>query len=183
MAFGFLVAQIFIRLKPRLHVFKITLFSVASYVIGSVSYWVGALIQQGATLQLPSSVFSQTKITRLGANFTGLQFLTLRDGDDLVVSATNTMLLISRFVFFETVLIPILFLMFTLRFFSHTKVLKIQILQAFLFFYGVVSQTTWNSTRQNIPFLACMGVLAVADIEHFRKIKVKVAPKLLMATR
>jgi hypothetical protein len=26
-------------------------------------------------------------------------------------------------------------------------------------------------------------VLAVADIEHFRKIKAKVAPKLLMATR
>jgi hypothetical protein len=56
-------------------------------------------------------------------------------------------------------------------------------IQAFLFFYGVVSQTTWNSTRQNIPFLACMGVLAVADIEHFRKVKAKVAPKLLTATR
>jgi hypothetical protein len=183
MAFGFLVAQVFIRLKPRLHIFKLALFSVASYVIGSVSYWLGALIQQGATLQLPSSVFSQAKITRLGANFTGLQFLTLRDGDDLVVSATNTMLLISRFVFFETVLIPILFLVFTLQSFSYNKLIKIQTLQAFLFFYGVVSQTTWNSTRQNIPFLACMGLLAVADIEHFRKIKAKVAPKLLMATR
>jgi hypothetical protein len=56
-------------------------------------------------------------------------------------------------------------------------------LQSFLFFYGIVSQTTWNSTRQNIPFLACMGVLAVADIEHFRKIKSKVVPKLLTATR
>jgi hypothetical protein len=183
MAFGFLVAQVFIRLKPRLHIFKLALFSITSYVIGSVSYWLGALIQQGATLQLPSSVFSQTKITRLGANFTGLQFLTLRDGDDLVVSATNTMLLISRFVFFETVLIPILFLVFTLKSLSLNRIAKIQTLQAFLFFYGVVSQTTWNSTRQNIPFLVCMGALAVADIEHFRKFKAKVAPKLLMATR
>ena len=109
--------------------------------------------------------------------------MTLRDGDDLVVSATNTVLLISRFVFFETILIPILFLVFTLQSFSFNKVRKIQTLQAFLFFYGVVSQTTWNSTRQNIPFLACMGVLAVADIEHFRKIKAKVVPKLLTATR
>ena len=134
MAFGLLVAQVFIRLKPRLQVFKLALLSVASYVIGSVSYWIGALVQQGATLQLPSSVFSQAKITRLGANFTGLQFLTLRDGDDLVVSATNTVLLISRFVFFETVLIPILFLVFTLQSFSFTKVRKIQTLQAFLFF-------------------------------------------------
>ena len=181
MAFGFLVAQVFIRLEPRLNVFKIMLFSVSSYVFGSVSYWLGALIQQGATLQLPSSVFSQAKISQLGANFTGLQFLTLRGGDDLVVSATNTALLISRFVFIETVLVPILFLIFTLRSFSFTKVLKIQTLQAFLFFYGVVSQTTWNSTRQNIPFLACMGVLAVADIEYLRKIKAKVSPKLLTA--
>jgi len=183
MAFGFLVAQVFIRLEPRLYVLKLASFSVASYVIGSFSFWLGALIQQGATFQLPSSVFSQAKISQLGANFTGLQFLTLRGGDDLVVSATNTVLLISRFVFFETILIPILFLIFTLQSFSYTKVLKIQTLQAFLFFYGVVSQTTWNSTRQNIPFLACMGVLAAADIEHFRKIKAKVAPKLLMSTR
>jgi hypothetical protein len=56
-------------------------------------------------------------------------------------------------------------------------------MQAFMFFYGVVSQTSYNSTRQNIPFLTCMGLLAVADIEHFRKIKAKVAPKLLIATR
>jgi hypothetical protein len=86
-------------------------------------------------------------------------------------------------VIFETILIPILFLVAVLRhpnFISQPKVLT---LQAFVFFYGVVSQTTFNSTRQNIPFMVCMGVLAVADIEHFRKIKAKVAPKLLMATR
>jgi len=80
-------------------------------------------------------------------------------------------------------LIPMLFLIAVFKHPMYLTTQKILMLQAFLFFYGVVSQTSYNSTRQNIPFLACMGVLAVADIEHFRKIKAKVAPKLLMATR
>ena len=57
------------------------------------------------------------------------------------------------------------------------------VLQSFLFFYGVVSQTTWNSTRQNIPFLACMGVLAVADLERLQKMKQKIKPALQFAAR
>ena len=83
----------------------------------------------------------------------------------------------------DTFLIPMIFLY---ALFAHIKFLtyqKVSIFLSFVFFYGVVSQTTYNSTRQNIPFLACMGVLAVADIEHFRKIKAKVVPKLLTATR
>ena len=87
--------------------------------------------------------------------------------------------LLSVFAF----LIPMLFIYVL---FAHIKFLSYQkasIFLSFVFFYGVVSQTSYNSTRQNIPFLACMGLLAVADIEHFRKIKAKVAPKLLMATR
>jgi hypothetical protein len=83
----------------------------------------------------------------------------------------------------DTFLIPMIFLY---ALFAHNKILtyqKVSIFLSFVFFYGVVSQTTYNSTRQNIPFLACMGVLAVADIEHFRKIKAKVVPKLLTATR
>jgi hypothetical protein len=183
MAFGLVIAQIFAHFKPRFKIFNLLLLSIGSYVFGSFSYWIGALIQQGASLQLPTSVFSQLKITRLFANFTGLQFLTLRDSENLVVSATNASLLLSRIVFFETISIPVIFLVCVFRPFSINNLAKIQTLQAFLFFYGVVSQTTWNSTRQNIPFLACMGVLAVADIEHFRKIKAKIAPKLLTATR
>jgi len=183
MAIGLLLAQTFVHINPRFKVLNLFLLSIGTYVIGSISYWIGALIQQGASLQLPNSVFSQIKITRLVANFMGLQFLTLRDSEDLVVSATNSILFLSRIVFFETIIVPLLFLICVFRAFSFNSVAKIQTLLAFIFFYGVVSQTTWNSTRQNIPFLACMGVLAVADIEHFRKIKAKVAPKLLTATR
>jgi hypothetical protein len=128
-------------------------------------------------------VFSQIKFSQLAANFLGLQFLSLNNPDDQIVASSTITLLISRLVFFETVLIPALFLIVI---FQHARFLskqKFLTMQAFMFFYGVVSQTSYNSTRQNIPFLTCMGLLAVADIEHFRKIKAKVAPKLLIATR
>jgi hypothetical protein len=39
------------------------------------------------------------------------------------------------------------------------------ILSSFVFYLGLVSQTDFNSTRQNIPFLAAMGIVAVANIE------------------
>jgi hypothetical protein len=119
----------------------------------------------------------------LGANFFGLQFLALDNPDGGVVASSTWVLLVSRLVFFDTLLIPVLFLVTVLRHPDFLSKKKTHVLLAFLFFYGVVSQTSFNSTRQNIPFLACMGLLAVADIEHFRKIKAKVAPKLLMATR
>jgi len=128
-------------------------------------------------------VFSQFKFSQLAANFFGLQFLALNNPDRAIVDASTIALLLSRLVFFDTMLIPMLFLLAVFRHPEFLMKQKILTFQAFLFFYGVVSQTTWNSTRQNIPFLVCMGVLAVADIEHFRKIKAKVAPKLLMATR
>jgi hypothetical protein len=39
------------------------------------------------------------------------------------------------------------------------------ILASFVFYLGLVSQTDFNSTRQNIPFLAAMGIVAVVNIE------------------
>jgi hypothetical protein len=123
------------------------------------------------------------KFSRLAINFVGLQFLALNDENGLIVARSTFSLLLSRIVFFDTILIPILFLKPAITRISFQTKEKVLVLTSFLFFYGVVSQTSFNSTRQNIPFLACMGVLAVADIEHFRKIKAKVAPKLLMASR
>jgi NADH:ubiquinone oxidoreductase subunit 4 (subunit M) len=128
-------------------------------------------------------VFTQSKFSQLAANFFGLQFLTLNNPDDLIDAPSTIDLLLSRIAFFETLVIPVLFLIALYRHPEFLTRQKFLTLQAFLFFYGVVSQTSYNSTRQNIPFLACMGVLAVADIEYFRIIKAKVAPKLLMATR
>ncbi len=183
LAFGLLAAEIFIRAKNTKPLFYLLAFSMISYVFGCLVFPIGAFIQHHSAFEGPSSVFSQLKFSRLVINFVGLQFLALNDENGLIVARSTFSLLLSRIVFFDTILIPILFLKSAVSRISFQTKEKVLVLMSFLFFYGVVSQTTWNSTRQNIPFLACMGVLSVADIEHFRQIKAKVAPKLLMATR
>ena len=181
--FGYIITTVYFKWNSKFAVLKIVVLATFSYAMGTIAYWFGALIQKGVPLTTPEAVFTQFKISQLAANFSGLQFLGLNDPNNELVASSTTFLLLSRFVFFDTMFIPILFLFATFRHPNFLTRYKILTIQSFLFFYGVVSQTTWNSTRQNIPFLACMGVLAVADIEHFQKIKAKVVPKLLTATR
>ena len=183
LAFGFVAAEIFTRIHKSKPILYLIIFAVLSYALGCLAFPIGAVIQHHATFDSPSTVFSQLKFSRLVINFVGLQFLALNDENGLIVARSTFSLLLSRIVFFDTILIPILFLKSAISRISFQTKEKVLVLTSFLFFYGVVSQTTWNSTRQNIPFLACMGVLAVADIEYFRKINAKVAPKLLTATR
>ena len=183
LAVGYILSILYSRWKPKFQSIAFSVVALLSYGLGTISYWIGAVIQQGADFATPRTVFTQLKFSQLAANFFGLQFLALNNPDRAIVDASTIALLFSRLVFFDTLLVPMLFL---IAVFQHPEFLtkqKVLTFHAFLFFYGVVSQTSFNSTRQNIPFLACMGLLAVADIEHFRKIKAKVAPKLLMATR
>jgi hypothetical protein len=183
LAFGFILSSLYSRWKPKFQSITLAVLAVVVYGLGTIAYWIGAVIQKGASFDTPRTVFSQFKFSQLAANFFGLQFLALDNPGSRIVDASTFALLLSRLVFFDTLLIPVLFL---IAMFRHPEFLtkqKVLTFQAFMFFYGVVSQTSFNSTRQNIPFLACMGLLAVADIEHFRKIKAKVAPKLLTATR
>ena len=183
LAFGFILSYFYSLWKPKFQGFALSVIALLSYVTGTIAYWIGAVIQKGINFDTPRTVFTQFKFSQLAANFFGLQFLALSNPDDRIVASSTLTLLLSRLVFFDTLLIPMLFLIAVFKHPMYLTTQKILTLQAFLFFYGVVSQTSYNSTRQNIPFLACMGVLAVADIEHFRKIKAKVAPKLLTATR
>lgn len=179
LAIGYFIAHIYQSSRSKLCIAKLGIFSLVSYLLGTIGYWVGAVFQKGINFDSPNSVFSQFKFSQLIGNFLGLQFLGLNDPENGLVAASTVSLLLSRLVFFDTILIPILFL---IAMFKHPEYLtkqKVLTLQAFLFFYGVVSQTTWNSTRQNIPFLACMGVLAVADIEYFRNLKRNRRPQLL----
>ena len=183
LAIGFMLSSFYFRWKPKFQSIAFSAVALFSYGIGTIAYWIGAVIQKGVSFDTPRTVFSQFKFSQLAANFFGLQFLALNNPDRAIVDASTFALLLSRLVFFDTLLIPVLFLIAVFRHPEFLTKQKVLTFHAFMFFYGVVSQTSFNSTRQNIPFLACMGLLAVADIEHFRKIKVKVAPKLLMATR
>jgi hypothetical protein len=183
LGFGFILSSIYSKWKPKFQTFAFSAIALLSYGVGTIAYWVGAVVQKGAGFETPSTVFSQFKFSQLAANFFGLQFLALNSPDTSIVATSTSVLIVSRIVFFDTLFIPVLFLMALYRHPEFLTKQKFLTLQAFMFFYGVVSQTSFNSTRQNIPFLACMGLLAVADIEHFRKIKAKIAPKLFMATR
>jgi hypothetical protein len=183
LAFGFALSYFYSLWKPKFQGLALSAFALLSYATGTIAYWMGAVIQKGIAFDTPRTIFTQFKFSQLAANFFGLQFLALNNPDKAIVDASTFALLLSRLVFFDTLLIPVLFLIAVYRHPEFLTKQKVITFHAFLFFYGVVSQTSFNSTRQNIPFLACMGLLAVADIEHFRKIKAKVAPKLLMATR
>jgi hypothetical protein len=183
LAIGFILSSFYSRWKPKFQSIAFSAVALFSYGIGTIAYWIGAVIQKGVSFDTPRTVFSQFKFSQLAANFFGLQFLALNNPDRAIVDASTFALLLSRLVFFDTLLIPVLFLIAVFRHPEFLAKQKVLTFHAFMFFYGVVSQTSFNSTRQNIPFLACMGLLAVADIEHFRKIKAKVAPKLLSATR
>jgi hypothetical protein len=183
LAIGFILSSFYSRWKPKFQSIAFSAVALFSYGIGTIAYWIGAVIQKGVSFDTPRTVFSQFKFSQLAANFFGLQFLALNNPDRAIVDASTFALLLSRLVFFDTLLIPVLFLIAVFRHPEFLTKQKVLTFYAFMFFYGVVSQTSFNSTRQNIPFLACMGLLAVADIEHFRKIKAKVAPKLLLATR
>jgi hypothetical protein len=183
LAIGFILSSFYSRWKPKFQSIAFSAVALFSYGIGTIAYWIGAVIQKGVSFDTPRTVFSQFKFSQLAANFFGMQFLALNNPDRAIVDASTFALLLSRLVFFDTLLIPVLFLIAVFRHPEFLTKQKVLTFYAFMLFYGVVSQTSFNSTRQNIPFLACMGLLAVADIEHFRKIKAKVAPKLLMATR
>jgi hypothetical protein len=180
---GFAVSRIVHSMQPRFRLVAITCASLFSYVFGSFASSIGKVIQNGLVYENPKLIFSQIKFSQLAANFVGLQFLIIDDPKKLLVAASATTLLLSRIVFFDTILIPVLFLVSVYRHPQFLTNQKMMTLQAFMFFYGVVSQTSWNSTRQNIPFLACMGVIAVADVEHFRKLKSIIGSKLLTASQ
>jgi len=176
---GYCITLLIDLTRKRLGAMQTLCIGLLTHVAGTTAYWLGAAYRQGTKFEFQSSIFTQFKFSQMAANFLGLQFLGLNDPEDGLVAASTLQLLASRVVFFETILIPILFLASMFRHPDYLTKQKMLTFQAFLFFYGVVSQTTWNSTRQNIPFLACMGVLAVADIEYFRNLKRNRQPQLL----
>jgi len=139
---------------PRFYYFLISALVVGMYFFGALAYHFGGAIQNGMPLTTAKDIFSQTKFSRLAANFLSLQFLTL--GDSAKLSFAK--LLTTRLVFIDTFLIPGFFLFTLLKPSKKWSGLRLQIFASFIFFYGIISQTPYNSSRQNIPFLLVMGL-------------------------
>lgn len=165
---GYIVSQIYNYIRPKFFLVSIFFLTIVIYWIGAISYFLGSTIQTGTPIGSPVKVFTQYKFTRMAANMLGIQFMTL---DEKVVDASTLILILSRLIFIDTWLIPALFLVFLVQQSKQFTHLRIQIYFAFIFFYGLTSQTSWNSSRQNIPFLISMGLLAVVGIESRRQTK------------
>ena len=160
--FGFLASKAFKSVNNRLFIPTLALSTIGAYILGTFIYYFGATFKDGVPLQSPNEIFSQLKIARLGANFLGLQFLTL---DNTVVKASISTLFLSRLIFFDTFLIPMSFLIVLLLAQIKWDHIRITIYFTFIFFYGLISNTDWNSSRQNIPFFVMMGLAAIVGIE------------------
>ena len=165
---GYFVSQIYIYIRPKFYLVSLFFLTIAIYWFGTISYFLGSSIQTGTPIGNPINVFTQYKFARMAANMLGIQFLTL---DESVVDASTLTLFLSRLIFIDTWLIPALFLVYLVQQSKHFTLLRVQIYFAFIFFYGLTSQTNWNSSRQNIPFLISMGLLAVVGIESRRQSK------------
>ena len=168
LVFGWTIAYFLRNLKRGNFVLGITVVSLLAYVLGAYSYLTVISLRNDASLGSDNAIWTQLQFSRLAANILGIQFLTFNDA---VVSASVTYLFVSRIVFMDTFLAPILFIGCLFRFSNTWNRLNITVFTAFVFFYGLVSQTSWNSSRQNIPFLISMGLLAVVGIESRRKTK------------
>ena len=158
---GLIISKLFKNIKHRYFIPALVFFTISTYVLGSYAYFVGATIKDRVPLRAPKEIFAQFKFTRLAANFVSLQFLTL---GETIVSASIPALFLSRFVFFDTILTPILFMIILLQPSTRWNELRTSIFFAFIFFYGIISQTEWNSSRQNIPFFVIMGLVTVVGM-------------------
>jgi len=146
--------------------FYVALFFVCvSYLVGSVSYSIGAFFKDRFFPGLPNEFLSHAKISQLTLNFSGLQFFSLINDKNSIVSTPTHFLLLARIVLFDTFLIPLSFVFISVLLLRHLKKESFLVFMSFVFYLGLVSQTDFNSTRQNIPFLAAMGIVSVVNIE------------------
>ena len=165
MIVGLGIGYLMKNIKPKYLVPVISIGTLLTYAFGNIMFFVGATFKDKIPLQLASDLFNQAKFVRLAANFFGLQFLTLLNTEDSVVDASVSSLILARLVFFDTFLTPLLFLIVLFSFSRKWGQLRLSVFFTFTFFYGLVSQTDWNSSRQNMPFFVMMGLVAIVGIE------------------
>lgn len=169
--FGTIALFLFTQIKAKRSLFMALIFIFISYVFGSVSYSIGAFFKDRFYPGLPAEVFSQEKFSQLSLNFSGLQFFSLINEKKSVVSTPTHFLLLARIVLFDTFLIPLSFLFISVFMLRQMKSLSFLIFTSFVFYLGIVSQSDFNSTRQNIPYLAAMGIISVVNIEASLKLR------------
>ncbi len=149
---------------------------IGSYATGIYTYALVSLYQHGIATDnfRISRLFNQDSFVDLASNFVSLQFLRLGDA---VVASSITSLLLLRLIFFDIFAIPIIFTLLIICYKLRSQ-RNLGIFISFVFFIGVVSNTSWNSSRQNIPLIALMGVAIAEYLAQRRKHSAIEKPRL-----
>ncbi len=158
--FGWVVANYLRKFQPKRISYMIIGLVVGAFALGGYGYSAGSLLKYRNDFLTPR-VFEQVAWWRFFANLVGLQFLTFTD---LVVKMSTSQLIALRLFFVDTFAIPLLFIFTLFATSSKHSVIRIQVFVSFAFFLGLVAQTNFNSSRQNLPFLSAMGVLGLAGV-------------------
>ena len=109
--------------------------------------------------------FGIEPVLRILSNFVGLQFLAATEES---IEFSLSSLLLSRLVFSETIVIPAVFTALALAS-RRLDGLGRCVLLAFSIYVGLVTNTDYNSFRQNIPMIPVMGVVVVQHLMANRR--------------
>ena len=131
-------------------------------VLGYYVYSFGLWWQYGITRAF-GHTWGISPVLRIASNYVGLQFLTVRES---TVEFSITSLLLLRLLLSETIIIPLLFT--TVIILTRRQSFLMQsVMWSFGIYVGIVTNTDFNSFRQNIPFMPVMGlVVLLAWKEH-----------------
>ena len=160
LVFGWLSIKLLRKFSFKKIYLVMVFWTVLAFVVGGYGYIIGRNIQFGNAIIGPR-VFTQDSWWRFFSNLVGLQFLNF---DEETVSMSMLRLLSLRLIFVDSFLIPICFVITLLSQKLEFTVNRIQVFLSFTFFLGLAAQTDFNSTRQNLPFLSTMGVLALLGL-------------------
>jgi hypothetical protein len=160
LAFGWLLIKIFKKFNFRRIYVGLIVVTFFAFTVGGYGFIIGRNIRDGNAIVAPQ-IFDQDPWWRFFSNLVGLQFLAF---DDRTVNLSVVNLLSLRLIFIDSFLIPICFVITLLSQKLEFTLNRIQVFLSFTFFLGLAAQTDFNSTRQNLPFLSTMGVLALLGL-------------------
>lgn len=113
-----------------------------------------------------SGYFGINEVTEIASNFFGLQFLTVHEA---FIKLSIPELLGLRLIFSDTVIIPLGFTVVCLVLGHQTANRHRFTLIAFAVYVSIVTNTDFNSFRQNIPLMPMMGLVILDALEHLRQ--------------
>ena len=160
LVFGWFFIKIFKKFNFKRIYMALIAATFFAFTVGGYGFIIGRNIRDGNAIVAPQ-IFDQDPWWRFFSNLVGLQFLAF---DDRTVNLSIVNLLSLRLIFIDSFLIPICFVITLLSQKLEFTLNRIQVFLSFTFFLGLAAQTDFNSTRQNLPFLSTMGVLALLGL-------------------